>query len=364
MFELFLHPSRDIGGIYTWPQFDYIRRTYQRELEKIEEYYHSRVYAVKSNHFLVNLLNVLNVPMQYTPERFVQACRARGAYAGKTLGMTSELSPGLIHHGTFYGPGSEEILLAVDDWFDLSDVISDWQNVSAVKVRWHSRSDLGLMLPNGKASGTETGLATIEINIAQLALQYRQFSIDQYKRQSETGGMLGGVHFIHMYVLPNMMRSHMDIVVMNRLMNLYYGKPMGASLFHHAFSLSDYAGKMDVVLKQVLARLGSVLLSDEAMLGNIPTVVHSTMQNALQMPDLAPTKQVWWALLLSRLEVMTFLVDLNVSTGSLSRNHLDLNALSWDLQRLKRENILRYVLPRRLYDETMDSIDHILQISP
>jgi hypothetical protein len=362
MYQLFENASTGMSPIYHWPEFDYIRRTYLKELLTIEDYYHSRVYAVKGNHFLQYLLDDLSVPMQYDPFRYVEACRARASFVSKTIGMTSETNYGKIHSGIFYGAGSQEIIFSTDEWFDIDEVLTNWKNIIAVKPLWNCRSDLSLMLPNGKASGTDSGLTAISVNIAMLSLQYRQFSLDQYKRMGEKHGLLGAPHFIHMYVLPNMMGPHIDIVILNRLMNLYYGKPMGQGLMRHAFSISDYSKKVDTVLLKVLDQLKSQKYTFSSMINLIPSIFSPNMLQAVQMPDFAPTKQVWWALLISRMDLMKFLLDIGLLSGSDDLEKTYINELRKDLFRLKRENILQNILPFDLYYDYNDIIDSILKL--
>jgi len=364
MYEIF-NESYYTGssGNYHWPEFDYIRRTYLKEIHQIEQYYHSRVYAVKSNHILNYILDDLSVPMQYDPYRYVEACRARAQFVARTIGLTNEISFGKIHQGPFYGPGSQEILLSTDTWFDIDVVLKDWQNIISVKPLLHCRSDLNLMLPNGKKSGTESGLSTISLNIPMMALQYRQFSLDQYQRMREKNGLLGSSHFIHMYVLPNMMGPHIDLVIMNRLMNLYYGKPMGQGLMRHAFAISDYSQKVDRVLNKVLDRLKNTKLTDSEIIGFIPSIFYSSMRRALQMPDYAPTRQIWWSLLLTRLEIMNFILDIGLLTTGYHLFMPDINQLKIDLYRLKRENVLKQMLPFDLYYDYNEMIEKILKFS-
>lgn len=362
MYQIFENTQQGATGLYHFPEFDYIRRTYLQELSTIEDYYHARVYAVKSNHFLQYLLDDLSVPMQYEPRRYVEACRARANFVSKTIGMTCDTGFGKIHQGTFYGPGSQEIIFNVDEWFDIDEVLGNWQNIIAVKPLWHDRSDLNLMLPNGKKSGTESGLSAISINVAMLSLQYRQFSLDQMTRMGQKNGLLGTSHFIHMYVLPNMMGPHIDIVIFNRLMNLFYGKPMGIGLMRHAFPLSDYSSKVDHVLRKVLARLETIRADEVEMINFIPSIFSRTMIQALQMPDIATTKQAWWALLLTRIQIMKFLIDIGAISGSNLMNTQDINILKKDLYRLKRENVLQTVLPYDMYFDFNSTIDEILAI--
>lgn len=361
MYNLFNGWYHDNISAYKWPDFNLIRRTYLKELYVIQNYYHNRVYAVKSNHFLCNLLNNLNVPMEYSNDRYVEVCRTRMDFISRAINMTSETHFGKLHNGVFYGPGCTELIYSVDEYFDIDSVVDNWQNVCAVRPLIHPRSDLKLMLPNGKKSGNEIGLASIAVNIPMLALQYKMFSLDQYRKFQMTGSMLGVTHFVHMYVLPNMMGPHIDIVVLNRLMNLFYGKPMGIAYFKHAFPIIDYSQKIDLILNKLLHRLETDMLTDETIITDIPSIYENTMLNSLQMPDFAPTRQIWWSLILTRLGVMKFLVDV----GNYRSNKLNMTSirnLQIEFRHLKRDNIYTTVLPKDLAFDVLNDIDDILKI--
>lgn len=357
LFEPYYH-EKTAGN--HWPEFDYIRRTYLKIIFDLEQYYHTRVYAVKSNHFLINALNTINVPMQYSPERYVEACRARLNGVVREQRMTSEVSVGQLHKGVFYGEGCSEILLAADTFFDIDEVLVNWRNTVAVKPLWHPKSDMGFLLPNGKTTSTGTGLAVMEIDLAKLSLQYRQFSLDQWAKHSEKDSLLGAAHFIHMYVLPNLLGQQADIAIFNRLLNLYYGRPMGASLAKHAVSISNYNDKTDRVLNKVIDYLLTSKHSQAQVLGLIPTVLRDNAFLSLKMPDFPPTRQVWWAMLLSRLQVMAFLLDIGKRNGTNELSRDAINEIQINLKRLNRENVLQTAVPRDLLFDITNLIDEIL----
>ncbi len=359
MYNIFNEAGKRNTVQYHWPEFDLVRRTYLKELYQIQTYYHNRVYAVKSNHFLVYLLNALSVPMQYDDDRYVEVCRARMDSVSRTLQMTSPTHAGKMHNGVFYGPGSSEILYSVDEYFDPAEIAENWRDFISVRPLLHPRSDLALMLPNGKKSGSDSGLSTIAINIPALALQYKYFTMEQQIENSRVGSLLGDSHFIHMYILPNMMGPHLDIVIMNRLLNLYYGKPMGKGYLRHAFRISDYSGRIDAVLNNVIKRVENEVISFEGIINNVPSVFSPTMLDALQMPDMPPTRQIWWSLLLSRLDYMEFLIDIGSKRADLD-NLSEINDLKIELKRLKRENILQTVLSRDMYFDVSETIEKIL----
>lgn len=342
-----------------FPEMNYISRTYQRELDNVQDYYHNRVYTVKSNHILANLLTDLNVPMQYETEQYISVAEAKATYTAKASQLTSEVDHGKIHRGCFYGGDVDEIIMVNTDPFDYLQAEKYWKNVVAVEVLLHPKSDLQMLLPNGKNTMLGDGLAVISINVPLLALQWRCFNLSQQARYIAGDGVLGLGHFIHMYVLPNMLGSHLDIAVLNRMMNLFYGAPMGVAMIHHAFPVIDYSQRVDRVLNDAIEMIQKKSLRYRWLLQNIPTVIYDDMQEALQLPDFAPTRQIQWAVLLSRLSIMKFLIDLG-GEKSKQENRLELNALQRELRYLKNDSVYESVLPRDLLFDTQEIIKDLM----
>ena len=344
LFDIFqsisLHPSSQRQP----PEFDYVKRIYLRELLGLQEYYHNRVYAVRNQNLLVRLLAHVDTPMDYTADRYVEVTRIRAPYIVKAFKLTSEIDYGVVHAGVFYGPGTDEVLLYDDTYFDPIYAERNWKRITAVTPIWHPRSDMGFMLPNGRATSTDTGLAVTGINLPMLALQYRCFLREQMIKQQHGDGLLGASHFIHMYVLPNMMYAHTDIIVMNRLMRIYYDLPMGMAKHKHPFPIVSYENKLDSVLKKIITDYKNIPMQYDWLLSAMPAISNIDMAHAMLIPEIAPTRQIWWAMMISRLETISFLIDLG-GEESIRRNGIHLNRLNRDLRRLKRENIYDQVLP-------------------
>lgn len=345
MLDLFLSTSTAQQTSFHDPAFSYLRAVYKREIADVINYYQSRVYAVKNNHILIRLLSTLDIPMQYPINQYASVADTRAPYTANSFRMTSELTAGHVFDGSFYGPGCPEVLLLRESYFDPLKADKHWRHVSALQVHRHPQSHLGLLLPNGRESGTDTGMAVISINLALLAVQFRAFVWEQDRKLKQAGMSLLGVnHFIHMHVLPNMLYRHFDYVLMNRLMNLYYGAPMGQATRKHPFLLYDYQHKLDQSLGLYLKRLEGRSLNYSDVLKTLPAVYAENQEDALQLPDYAPTRQVQWALVLSRLPVIQFLIDL-MDSKSYHRNQDELNALSRLLTRLERDQSLTQALP-------------------
>ena len=359
MYQLFSQPYTAANAIIRPPGMELVRRTYEREISKIVNWYNNRVVTVKSNHLLVRLLDIASIPIEYDLDRYIEAAVTRSPYVARHFNFTSAINYGKFFEGDFYGPGNQELILFSDEDFDYRNCINNWQQLTAVKVLLHPISDLGLFLPNGTNGSTDTGLVVIEVNLPMLLVQYRYFLFQQMAKQGTADtSLLSTAHFVAQYVLPNMLSSHTDLVILNRLMNLYYGAPMGAATKRYPFAISNYSDKLDRVLGDILKRIEDHSTSYFSNLKTIPTVFAEDMQAALLMPDIAPTRQVWWALLLSRFRIMTFLIDTGGERGQ-SANRSYINKLQLDLKRLDSENILETKLPDNLFHEIQYEIDRI-----
>ena len=62
------------------------------------------------------------------------------------------------------------------------------------------------------------------------------------------------------------------------------------------------------------------------------------------MPDIAHTRQAWWALNLTRFEIMSFLIQLGGESG-VNSNSILINQLQRVCKYLDRENMLKALLP-------------------
>lgn len=361
MLSIFNGVSSITNSVVRYPEFEYIKNTYMSDLIKIEEFYKEKVYAVKNDHFLVKLITNIDVPMSYNIDRYANVADARALYISMNMRMTSSSSKGIFHNGVFYGNGVLEVILNDNEYFNPYFAEKNWKNICAVSVVLQPKSDLNLLLPNGKQTSKDDGIAIIKINIPLLAVQYRSFCLDQAIKSRDTGSLLGITHFIHMYVLPAMMYSQTDSVVMNRIMNLYYGKPMSMALFKHPFIVHHYENKLDNVLNKILNNLDGKTIRYEQILDFIPGFTSDNMSEFLILPDIANTTQVDWSLVLARLDIMKFLIDLG-GANSIKLNMLHINNLKRHLFNLKHNHIFEKVLPKSIYMDTLITVDELLRI--
>lgn len=327
MFEIFNNKITSSNGLSISPVMDYIRRTYSREVHRVIEYYNSRPFFVRSNHLLCRIINTGYIPVTYDVDRYVEISYTRLPYIAKLFKLTSSVEYGNIFDGDFYGSGNREIIISVERYFDIQESELNWKKLQPVKVISHHISDFNILLPNGKNNSSGSGYCFIEVDLPLLLFQYRCFQLEQIKRNGSVDdnveSLLGVTHFVNMYVLPGMLESHVDYIFLNRLKALYYGEPFTESLNSHVFHVIDYSDKIDLALKAVIKRFKDNRFRYEVLLKNIPCVFVEDMQEKLILPDLALTRQAWWAIAMSKFDVIEFMIDLGNEKGRIAnRDHL------------------------------------------
>jgi hypothetical protein len=355
-----LLPGVNVPTMYA-ANWHYARDGLRHNLKKVVEFYKSHSMAVESDHFLIRLLQSIAVAKNIELHRYYDVVDSLSLNLGMALKMTSSISKGHVFRGVFYA-GCTEVLIAENADFDAEAVNRDWRNVQAVKVLRHPRSDLMLNLPDGKKTGTETGIVVISINIPMLAVQYRAFRLreDEYTRETgEPGRTIQ--QFIHMYVLPNMLYSHLDYVVFNRIYNLERGAVMGEGK-HHPFYITDFSSKLNAVHETILANLQAVGQDFTGILRSIPAVTKESLNDVMAFPDVAPTMQVIWALALSRFPAVNLMVDLakgGNQGGANIRNQQQLNLLMQAIRQYRTGSYFSNVLSAddlKAVDEEIDSL--------
>lgn len=356
MYNLFSSPPRALGGQIIIPRFKDVSARISEDVERVVNYYRTGTHFVRSDHILVKLISTMNVPLSYDLGQYYDVASARAMGVATSLGLTSSINAGRWTRGRFYYNCDELTLAYLNDDSPYRLNI-DWKNLQPVKPLECPVSNLWYMLPNGKPHNIEEGLAVIGIDIPMLMVQYRGFFLEQNARRlAGEGSMLGIPDFVGKYVIPNMLYRQTDLAIHNRTFNLVTGAPMGDSTKRHPFRVSNYTELLDKGLAELIERVGVTKMRYRDILENIPKVFS---EYPLEMPDVAETRQCWWALFLTRLKAISFLFD---AAGEQGRhyNQSELNALKIDLKRFQSENIFKTVLTDRLLDDTQYELRRLL----
>jgi hypothetical protein len=324
---------------YRSPNWDYARNGLLSNIEKARDFYSSQAIAVPSQHILVRMLDALGVNHSYNLDRFADIIDARALNMAMAFKMTSSVSIGTLFNGTFYGKGSKEILIGINDRFDVLEADKNWKNVRAVNVLLTTRTDLSTVLPDGKAYSFNDGISVVSINIPLLAVQYRAFLNNQFKSSYfQTGDALTTGHFVNMYVLPNMLYSQTDMILFNRLNSLLLGSPLQTNNYRPPFYQVDYTKNVDRYYLKLIDYFGKSQRDFRTILSILPMVGAQNFKEGLRLPDFASTRQIFWAEVLTRLDAVLMLTKLSPASGTLL-NASDVNYFLREFNLLDQDNI-------------------------
>jgi hypothetical protein len=166
-------------------------------------------------------------------------------------------------------------------------------------------------IPTGISYSQENGLAVIAINIPLLMVMYRGYMHDQLAKMKEGQQPKPTSCFVRSYVLTNMLASHLDLAIFNRMMAIATKKPIKPPVRTHAVALASWDAQVDRALTEVIHRLETTTLPLNDMLCNIPTVVAVNAAEVMTLPPAAPTRQYSWVEIIARLPVLVSLAILS-----------------------------------------------------
>lgn len=359
MHSFFTKQATALQGVTKFPEWQYVRDGLRRNLGTTLSYYRKNPTAVKSNHFLVRLLQSITVPQSQHLLRYYDNVDTIALNLSMALKMTSSIYKGDVFNGVFYDEDTTEILIAHNESFDIEEAHRNWTNLSPVRVLRHPRSDLGLGILDGTNHGIESGIAVIAINVTMLAIQYRAFRLNEIAINKENETQRSVMQFIRMYVLPNMLPSHLDMAIFNRIDNLKRGAPLGVSKTHHSFPLIDHSRRVDEALSQCLSHFAKSNKDFATVLRTVPAAYKENMEQACLIPDLPTTQQVLWALSISRLPQLGFLMEV-AKDGPASRDQSTINQIMRSVLSLKTNNAFRKMLSVSDYLQVEMEIDRFV----
>lgn len=352
MYQVFSSLQDRHAGVKTPPGWHYVHDGLSRNLAEVVGYYRGAAMAVASEHFLVRLIQSINVPLTMSLERYMDNVDNLALRLSMALKMTSAIYRGQMFDGVFYGKGNPEILIATDESFDIDEAVGNWRHLNAITVLRSPITSLNLALPDGQLhTGDASGLGVFLINIPLLALQYRCWTLADQEEALRSGGVEKTVmEFVHMVVLPNMMGSHLDYVLFNRLSALQQHIELDTmSLRHrvHPFYLTDFREKLNIAQQEMLDLLATSSHDFSGTLQAIPLVHRKTLAAEMVIPNMVPTFQLMWALSVARLPALQFLFNVSAN-GPTQKNRQEVSVIMRDIKMYRRNSIMK-TLPPELF---------------
>lgn len=358
MFSLFNPPFNKDRTPIVLPIFDYLVKQTHYEVNKVVDFYKENLYNAKTTDRLVKILMDLQSFMHLSPESLVNTVRNHSARLCNAYNIVSPITNGKItNQGEMYNRNNPELFIYVEYPFDVKKCVNNYKHLKPVRVVSHEFSDFGYGLANGQYQTQETGIAIFTIDLALLALQYQQwFHTERYIKERET--YLPTTHFVARYIWTGLLSTHMDNVIFNRLLNRLRNVRSAPTPNPHSFYLADYGDRIDGTLDQLIDRFKRQPMDWMQRLNSLPSLEYGSYFRSVSYPDTAPTRQIRWAMVLSKLKIVEFLLLTDQFSGNEALNLTDRQAIARELRVMRNDRSFELFVPQavlsrieRIYEE-------------
>lgn len=345
MYSLFNRPSIVQRPVRQPPSWLITRRRLRVELSKVIQHCRRENYAVQSRHILVRLLTNLNVDVTLPIYDYYRHVKQRALGISRANGLVSASFRQTVHSdGEFYGKGSNEIYLYVEEDFDLLDIESQWKMLEPVRVLRSEKTSLTLDPLDG-SSTREQGLAIFSIDIVKLAVQYHQYYHSNIEDIGENSQRRTVMQFVRKYPLANAIISHHEISLMNRMFRLWKGDPLGRRENPWPFYQGDFSNEVDRYLLDRIGIMESQSLKYEHILNQVTLIRSKSLQEIIKLPQTAVTRQNQWVFILMRLPIIRFIVQMDFNSGG-ARNRQESSIIRKSIRSILSDRALETGLNR------------------
>ena len=359
-FALFRSIPDITANVLIPPQWSYVQENFNRNIDKTVNYYQFAQLPIRAGHILARLIATINVPKNLPLERYYDNVESVAIEQASILGYATPLKFGRLFSGMFYDVESPEYIIAVDDFFNIEETAKNWRQARPLYPILHPKSDLNVQFCNAKHYSNETGLSVLVLNVPMLMVQYRAYLKEVYSKGYM--GMRGNLYnFLGGFVIPNMMRQHMDLCLFNRIILRHDApevEPDNKPLLKHAFNLPNMNEFVDTNIDVILKNLKQVPGRFELLLKAIPSFSGESIYKSLLVPDVMPTKQIEWLMSVSRLKYLDFLMRLSGNHVE-TKNQLTINQCARNLRLYDTLLEIRDHLPGTLYGEIQTYIENL-----
>lgn len=327
-----------------------LRTIMLREISRVKAYHCKSNYVVNGDHLINQLLLHLNVSTERDIESYVRICGIETERLARVFNLVHPVvSKPEINSGHFYNSDTKEFIILHSEEFDYNRAYNKWDKLVPIKVHSHNFTDVDFRIPDGKYTNSnyEGGYSVISINLPMLALQYKAWldkvrSKQEYKTQT--------VNFIYQYPLVNMLDRHLEITIINRLMNMYYGKPVAKYKSAHPIVTTNVDIQLDNILNSRIKIIKSGKYKFDQLFTMFEGLKRRDWLTILRPIDISPVRSVKWVLELQVLDYFEFFVHVRKDVGG-NYNNMELTRAVRDIINLNYDSTYFKSAYRNLNDK-------------
>lgn len=339
------------NGMVTQPaRLSVIRQRFTQEIDKVVSHLRTSTYDKGNNNPLVRALTIMGTSVDDTIfeayDRYIRSVHR----VAKACGFTSSLWLGnMASKSILYGEGYSEIVIVKDSEIDLLTFEDNWKDLSCIKVLRHPITSTAVPAFLEGYEYEEKGTVVIELDLVLMFMQYRRWLKEQIKAEYDNMMTMG--QFLYQMVFPAAIKSHMDLVVLNRLLAHIDGRKPAEYINTAPITQFDYTGLLDWYLLNRITILTNRSLRFNVIASNISLFNGETLLDIAKNPDVTYTRQTEWVAVVAAIPVISMLVKINwEAPGDPNRQETNLIA------RRIRSILVSRSIPKQISDTIQNEI--------
>lgn len=350
MFDVFQGPLA-VQGTHRNSDWDFIHRGVNNELKRLRDYYHRTIFPVPTSHLVSQIIEMLNIPLMMSYREYIDRAVDGAGRVCLSMRIAHSVSQGIVRKGVFYNNQCDEILIAIDEKFDVEKAVANWRELEPIRVFNHPYSDFTMARCNGKYPVNKTGVAVIFINVPMLMLQYRRWVEEE--SVMESGSIHPIANFVGQYPITNMVNSHLDVVLWNRFVNLCRAEANDiVHGYQHPIPFINYSGRIDPYVK----RTAFHLLDQKPTMGQLmklfPLFTQANMLEHMQEPGIYMTRYVAWGMIVGWMPIVGFLMEFSNQYENIANGNY-VNGIVREFNRYRQDNMFKRYMPEEVYGRVM-----------
>jgi len=335
MFNFFIKPRSPFNyPIKKYYKFEYIKRKYNFEINKVKDYYRGKNRAVNNRHILNRIITML--APSYTLEDFDYYSRvdSNSRLVSKQFDIVSNINKGRVLQNELYGENSDEIFLYTETPINLDTFKYTWITESPIRCIHTNNLELSFMFPYENITLPENSLHVFEIDITKMLMMYKYWCLERVREDNSTNPNV----FIATIVLPNVLDSLIDLTIVNRYLAIAAGEKLPHKFINkHPFVIINYVEGIDNVLTDIVKDTRNSSIPLEQLLLSIPVIVEETALPVIKITHTYYTAQSKWVFYLSRVGTIKNLLTVIGKKGR-ARNKELVNTLPYVIKTILRRS--------------------------
>jgi len=334
-----------------------LQQMLSRNLDDTISYYRTKTRYIEAGHVLERLLIANPISYQLPLRQFINGAESVAIRLAQSARINTYIQTGLSETSRMYSDDITEFYFACNLGQDLFKPTVSWKDMESVKILHHPCTDMGLYPLVGERTSVEDGYAVIAIDIPVLFYQYRRYLEDS------AGLGISGTRsdFIFKYPLLNALKSHYDIVILNRMYNRLHKVVNSEPLRKQPFMFSDWSNRLDQFQDEHIRLIRERSYDIDSVMFNIPLITATNMQAIVKLPSVPATRQILWLLVISRIKMLRLVLELS-SEKALMRDTAELATIKRKIIMYRNDNSFKSFLPAYIYQNLEMDFDALLKI--